>query len=81
MATEITAIRNIEADYLWSVREDLQSRFAGIVAAEMIDDVLDYVASNRSARVTAFSKIFIEREAAEALVSLAGTRGELSLAA
>ena len=73
MATKTTALRAIKADPLWSVREDLHARFDGLVEPHLVDRVLDSIAANRDAKITVFSKIFIEREATAALQNMAGT--------
>lgn len=73
MATKNTALREIKFDHLWSVREDLHARFDGLVEPRTVDEVLDSIAVNRDAKVTMFSKIFIDREATAALQRIAGT--------
>lgn len=73
MATMNTALRSINSDRLWSVREDLHARFDGLVEPRIVDEVLDSIAANRDSKVTLFSKIFIDREATATLQSIAGT--------
>lgn len=73
MATQNTALRAIKSDHLWSVREDLHARFDGLVEPHIVDEVLNSIAANRDAKVTLFSKIFIDREATAALQTMAGT--------
>lgn len=73
MATQNTALRAIKSDHLWSVREDLHARFDGLVEPRIVDEVLNSIAANRDAKVTLFSKIFIDREATAALQTMAGT--------
>ena len=70
MAIKNAALRSVKADHLWSVREDLHARFDALVEPQIVDEVLDSIASDRDAKVTMFSKIFIEKEAAAALQSL-----------
>ncbi|ALC06497.1 hypothetical protein CDES_10610 [Corynebacterium deserti GIMN1.010] len=71
-ASEITTIRPAQHDALWSVREDLHARFDGLVDPAQVDAILDSVATNRDAKITVFSKIFIAREATAALQQIAG---------
>lgn len=73
MAIDNNVVREIHRDRLWSIREDLHARFDGLVAPHMIDGVLDSIAANRDAKITMFSKIFIDREATATLQSMAGT--------
>ncbi len=73
MAIDNNVVREIRKDRLWSIREDLHARFDGLVAPHMIDGVLDSIAANRDAKITMFSKIFIDREATATLQSMAGT--------
>ncbi|AGN19838.1 hypothetical protein cgp_2564 [Corynebacterium glutamicum MB001] len=71
-ASKISTIRPAQQDALWSVREDLHARFDGLVDPVQVDAILDHVASNREAKITVFSKIFIAREATAALQQIAG---------
>lgn len=72
MATEINVLNSVREDRLWSLREDLHARFDGLVEPETVDAVLDSVSAGRDAKITLFSKIFIEREATATLQQLAG---------
>lgn len=81
MTTELTALRSRDNDQLWSVREDLHARFGAVCAPHVVNGVLDSIAVGRQSKVTIFSKIFIEREAAEVLVALAANRDSTALAA
>lgn len=72
MATEINVLDRAREDRLWSLREDLHARFDGLVEPETVDAVLDSVAAGRGAKITLFSKIFIEREATASLQQLSG---------
>ncbi|MCZ9309595.1 three-helix bundle dimerization domain-containing protein [Corynebacterium uberis] len=56
-------------DALWSVREDLHAAFDATYAPQTIDAALDAAAANWHGTASPFSKIFIERDAREALSS------------
>lgn len=73
-------------DELWSLREDLHTRFDATVAAYQIDALLDHVAADfdREGGIGAFRKVLIEREVVSQLkqgVNLDHLFGELDYAA
>ncbi|WP_080795834.1 hypothetical protein [Corynebacterium pacaense] len=67
-------------DYLWSVRQDLHTRFDERIKPHMVDSVLDAAASGYEGRINRFRKIFIEKSAVRDLEALAGSRVDMALA-
>ncbi|EJZ81620.1 three-helix bundle dimerization domain-containing protein [Corynebacterium otitidis] len=61
-------IRTIARDRLWSIREDLQKRFGGVLSERTVNSVLDSAASQHQG--TYFVKVLIERDAANQLEEL-----------
>lgn len=70
---EITRIERSH-DNLWSVREDLHTRFDGVLKAHFVDSVLDGIAAGYEGRINRFRKIFIEKKATEELRTVVATR-------
>lgn len=59
---EITRIERSH-DNLWSLREDLHTKFDTLLKPHLIDGVLDAAAAGHEGNVGRFRKIFIEKQA------------------
>lgn len=75
---EITRIERSH-DNLWSLREDLHTKFDTLLKPHLIDGVLDAAAAGYEGNVGRFRKIFIEKQATFELEALAGVNPDFTV--